>query len=249
MPVAGRQMRKVKIMDMNHVKMIQKIAPECMLFNDIDKHELSEMLVCLNFRVRSCKRNDIVNMAGDHFEGVGVVVDGQAAVVKESASGEKIILTILRPGELFGEMAAFTGSRTWPATVIAQTDCTVMYVPAEKLVGQCANSCMGHRKLIMNMLGILAKKAMTLNRQLEYLSIRSIRGRIANYLLEQQKRSGTSTFMLPLNRNELAGFLNVTRPSLSREMCRMRDEGMLDFHRSSVRILDMDALMAAAQGQ
>jgi len=236
-------------METKHDKMIQKIAPNCMLFNNTDRHELSTMLVCLDFRVRSCKRNDIINMAGDPFEGVGVVIDGQVAVVKENVSGERIILAILSPGELFGEMAAFTGNRIWPATIIAQTDCTVMYVPTDKLVGQCPRSCTGHRKLIMNMLGILARKAMTLSRQLDYLSIRSIRGRIANYLLEQQRQNGTSTFMLSMNRNELADFLNVTRPSLSREMCRMRDEGMLDFHRSSVRIRDLEALKAAAQGQ
>ncbi len=188
-------------------------------------------------------------MSGDPFEGVGVVIDGQAAVVKENVSGERIVFAILGPGELFGEMAAFAGAKKWPATVIAQTDCMVMYVPADKLVGQCAQFCTGHRKLIMNMLSILSHKAMTLNRQLEYLSIRSIRGRIASYLLEQQRQYGTPTFMLAMNRNELADFLNVARPSLSREMCRMRDEGILDFHRSSVRIMDMDALKAAALGQ
>ncbi|HEY8349361.1 MAG TPA: helix-turn-helix domain-containing protein, partial [Clostridia bacterium] len=67
-------------------------------------------------------------------------------------------------------------------------------------------------------------------------------------LLEQYKKSGKTTFMLAMNRNELADFLNVARPSLSREMCRMRDEGMIDFHRSSVQIRDMEALKAAAQG-
>ena len=54
--------------------------------------------------------------------------------------------------------------------------------------------------------------------------------------------------MLAMNRNEMADFLNVARPSLSREMCRMRDEGIIDFHRSSVRIMDMEALKAAAHG-
>jgi Mn-dependent DtxR family transcriptional regulator len=51
-----------------------------------------------------------------------------------------------------------------------------------------------------------------------------------------------------MNRNEMADFLNVARPSLSREMSRMRDEGMIDFHRSSVRIKDLEALKTAAQG-
>jgi CRP-like cAMP-binding protein len=168
-------------------------------------------------------------------------------VVKENAAGERIIFSILKKGELFGEMAAFSGSGRWPATIIAQTDCIVMYVPSDKLVGQCAASCTGHRKLVMNMLGILSRKAITLNRQLEFLSIRSMRARIAAFLLEQYKKSGQATFMLDMNRNEMADFLNVARPSLSREMCRMRDEGILDFHRSSVQIRDIGALKDAAQ--
>lgn len=227
---------------------IKAIASDCRLFDNMDPDELFMLLKCLDLKVSSFSRNDIIKMAGEPFEGAGVVVDGQVSVVKENAAGERIILSILKKGELFGEMAAFSGSGKWPATVIAQTDCSVMFVPSDRLVGQCASSCSGHRKLIMNMLGILSRKAITLSRQLEYLSIRSIRARLASFLLEQHKRSGMFTFMLDMNRNELADFLNVARPSLSREMCRMRDEGILDFHRSSVQIKDIDALREAAQG-
>ena len=237
-----------KSLDKKMMKKVKNMAADCRLFDDIGPEELQNMLHCLDFKVRSFSRNGIINMAGNLFEGVGVVVEGQVSVVKENAAGERIIFSILNPGELFGEMAAFSGNRKWPATVIAQSDCSVMYVPADKLVGQCSASCTGHRKLMMNMLGILSRKAMKLSRQLEYLSIRSMRSRIAAFLLEQHKRSGQSTFMLEMNRNELADFLNVTRPSLSREMCRMRDEGILDFHRSSVQIRDIEALKEAAQG-
>jgi CRP-like cAMP-binding protein len=186
-------------------------------------------------------------MAGDPFEGVGVVLSGQGDVIKENNAGERMIMTMLRPGDLFGEMAAFSGVGKWPATVVAHTDCSVMYVPSDKLTGQCEKTCTGHRRLIINMLGILSKKALTLGKKLEFLSIRSVRGRIANFLLEHYKNSGQATFMLPMNRNEMADFLNITRPSLSREMSRMREEGILDFHRSSVRLTDLAALRKAAE--
>ncbi len=239
---------KEKSLDRKMMEKVKKMASDCRLFDDIGPEELQGMLHCLDFKVRSFSRNDIVNMAGNLFEGMGVVVEGQVSVVKENAGGERIIFSILEPGELFGEMAVFSGNMKWPATVIAQSDCSVMYVPADKLVGQCTESCAGHRKLMMNMLGILSRKAIKLSRQLEYLSIRSMRSRIAAFLLEQHRRSGQFIFMLEMNRNELADFLNVTRPSLSREMCRMRDEGILDFHRSSVQIRDIEALKEAAQG-
>lgn len=232
-----------------HIEIVRNAAKDCLLFRDIDREELSALLACLDFRIRSYGRNDIVNMAGEPFEGIGVVIEGEVSVVRENAAGERIVFAILGRGDLFGEMAAFTGVSEWPATIIAHTDCTVMHVPAEKLVSQCCRSCTAHRKMIMNMLGILSRKALMLNRQLEYLSIKSIRGRIASFLLEQYKQCGKPIFMLAMNRNEMADFLNVTRPSLSREMCRMRDEGLIDFHRFSVRIRDMEALKAAAQGR
>lgn len=236
-----------KTMKAKMMEKVRAIATECRLFKNIDPEELYMLLKCLEIKGSGFSRNEIIKMAGDPFEGIGVVVDGQVSVVKENAAGERIIFSILKKGELFGEMAAFSGSGRWPATIIAQTDCIVMYVPSDKLVGQCAASCTGHRKLVMNMLGILSRKAITLNRQLEFLSIRSMRARIAAFLLEQYKKSGQATFMLDMNRNEMADFLNVARPSLSREMCRMRDEGILDFHRSSVQIRDIGALKDAAQ--
>ena len=226
---------------------LQKVLSECMLFRGMSAQELSALLDCLDFRVRKFGRNETVNTAGDPFEGLGVILTGQADVIKENSTGDRMIMTILKPGDIFGEMAAFSGVGKWPATVVAHTDCSVMYVPPDKLTGQCEKACAGHRRLVINMLGILSWKALTLSKKLEYLSVRSVRGRIAKFLLEQYKNYGQTTFLIPMNRNEMADFLNITRPSLSREMSRMKDDGILDFHRSSVRIMDMRALKEAAE--
>jgi CRP-like cAMP-binding protein len=114
-------------------------------------------------------------------------------------------------------------------------------------VGECQKLCPWHGKLIENMLMMVSERALALSRKVEYLSIKSIRGKISTYLLERYKITGKTTFMLPVNRNELADFLNVSRPSLSREMCNMRDEGIIDFHRASVQIKDVEALKSMAE--
>lgn len=219
----------------------------CSLFEGMQEDELVSLLACLKPRISRLSRNEIANSEGDPFEGIGIILSGQAAVVKENAAGNRTMFTMLKPGELFGEMAAFSGNGTWPATVVAQSVCSIMYLPPDKILGQCERACNGHRTLIMNMLSILSRKAMTLSRKLEYLSMKSLRGRIARFLVEQATKSGQTTFLLPMNRNELAEFLNVSRPSLSRELSRMRDDGLLDFHRSSLQIKDLDALKAEAE--
>mgnify|MGYP000983950563 CR=1 FL=1 len=212
------------------------------LFRNIQPDRLNSMLSCLNPGIRTYKKNRNIAVSGERFEGIGFVLSGSAAVIKEDAAGNRTIITILRPGDMFGEMAAFSKSKVWPATVLAQEECRVMILPPEKIVGSCEKACESHRLLIMNMLEIVSDKALLLNRKVEYLAIKSLRGRISAFLLEQYKKTGSLIFMLPMNRNNLADFLNVSRPSLSREMCRMRDEGIIDFHMSSVRIIDLEAL-------
>ena len=96
--------------------------------------------------------------------------------------------------------------------------------------------------MIENFMKVISDNALMLNKKVQYLSIKSIRGKISAYLLEQYKNNKGNTIVLPLKRNELADFLNVSRPSMSRELCKMRDEGIIDFHLSTFKIKDIETL-------
>jgi CRP-like cAMP-binding protein len=212
------------------------------LFAGIDAATLSAMLGCLQPKIAVAAKNSFIAIEGEPFTGLGILLAGEAAVVKENVAGTRSMLTTLAAGDMFGEMVAFSALKTWPASVFAQSDCTVAFLPPQKITGTCPHACAGHQRLIRNMLLIVSEKALMLNRKVEYLTIRSMRAKIATYLLEQHKQIGKKTFVLPLKRNDLADFLNVSRTALSREMGRMRDEGLIEFFRSSVRIADTAAL-------
>lgn len=212
------------------------------LFAGIDRSSLQVMMDCLKPKISAYKKNEYIAVAGSAFKGVGIVLTGKAAVAKENAAGDRVMITILQQGDMFGEMVAFSSHSLWPATVQALEACSVMFMAREKIVGECEKVCPWHRILIQNMLRIVSERALMLNKKVEYLSIKSMRGKISNFLLEQYKKAGTTTLTLPLKRNELADFLNVSRPSMSREMARMKEEGVIDFHLSSIRIVDLEAL-------
>jgi CRP-like cAMP-binding protein len=220
---------------------------KCALFQGISSCELQTMLECIRPRICEYKKNENITLEGEKYEGVGIVLKGSASITKENAAGSRIIMAMANPSDIFGEIAAFSKHSTWPATVVAQDNCTVMFLPPEKIVNECEKLCISHKTLVNNMLGIVSEKALILNKKVEYLTIRSLRGKICSFFLEQYKAHGSATFMMPMKRNELADFLNVSRPSLSREMCRMRDEGIIDFHRSSIRIQNIDLLKSVAE--
>ncbi len=217
-----------------------RVLSETPLFREIAATELPSVIGCLKPELRHYQKSEALAIAGDPFAGVGVLLAGQAEIVKENSAGNRVIMALLAPGELFGEMAAFSGFNQWPASVIAQERSTACFFAPGRLVGTCERTCAGHHILVLNMLRIISEKALMLNRKIEYLTIRSLRGKICAFLLEQYRKAGGQTFMLPMNRNELADFLNVSRPSLSRELARMRDEGLIEFHRASIRIREVD---------
>ena len=212
------------------------------LFRGVRREDLPSMLECLEPKQASYDRGQYVTCAGDRFDGLGVLLKGDAVVYKENAAGNRLILTLLGPGDMFGEMIAFSRHRAWPVTVEATEGCEVFYLANMKVVGQCSAMCPWHKTLIMNMLTIVSERALRLNKQVEYFSIKGMRGKISAYLLDEHNITGSNPLTLPMNRTKLADYLGVSRPSMSREMARMRSEGLIDFHLRSVRILDVEAL-------
>lgn len=212
------------------------------LFRGIKRDEIITLLHCLTPRIQSFNKNECIVNSGETIDKFGIVLEGEAAVQKENAEGNRVILSVIKKGDLFGEMLVFSSNKIWPVTVRVPSFCKILFLTHSDLIARCGNNCSWHISLLQNFMKILSDKALMLNKKVQYLSIKSIRGKICTYLFEQCQHMGKTTITLPLNRNELADFLNVSRPSMSREMCGMRDEGIIDFHLSTFKIKDIEAL-------
>jgi CRP/FNR family transcriptional regulator, dissimilatory nitrate respiration regulator len=217
------------------------------LFSGIHTENLRKMLECINPREKTYRQREIITVAGSPLTGIGFIIEGKIALTRDTFSGNRFIMEILDDGDIFGEMAAFSGSRVWPFTVIAQEESRLFFLPPEKVTGPCANICAAHNTLILNMLQILAGKALTLNKKVEHLSSRSIRGKISSYLLEEYRRSGSKSFEIPMKRHELADYLSIPRPSLSREMSHMQDEGIIAYRGPRVQVMKIPEMEEAVR--
>ena len=216
------------------------------LFQGMSQDDISQLLHCLQPKVVHYGKNEYVSLEGDKLEGIGCVLRGEVAVVKENASGNRMIMAMLPPGGIFGEMAAFT-LPFWPATVQCTEPCTVLFVPKDKITGSCGTNCRWHTALIENLLRVISKKALMLNKKVEFMAMKTMRGKLCAYFLDQRKETEGDIITLGMKRNELADYLGVSRPSMSREMGRMRDEGLIDFHMASVRLKDLKKIREMAE--
>ena len=139
-------------------------------------------------------------------------------------------------GSLFGETYACMGLPKIPVSVEAVEDCIVLLLDINLMLRTCDNACQFHQRLISNLLKIIATKNMMLNRKMSYITHKTIRGRLLAFLEDQAERAKSNIFEIPFNRNELADYLCVDRSAMSRELGRMKKEGLLDFNRKTFRL-------------
>lgn len=219
-----------------------KIIAKARIFTGIKTEDIGHLVKCFECNILNYKKGEYIALVDEKFQGIGVVLSGEVAILKENYSGNRTILTVLEGGDTFGEVAAFTGDGVWPSSVQAQSESCVIFINPEKIINYCGNACSFHKIILGNLVTIIAEKAQLLHKKVGYLSVKSTRGRVSKYLIDKYKKTGKIMFSLGINREELADFLNITRPSLSRELCKMRDEGIIEFYKDTIKILQIEKL-------
>lgn len=210
------------------------------LFASIAEKDLEGILHCLNARTADYPKDSVIFLAGSPAERVGLVLEGTVQVLREDIFGNRMILTMLPPGQLFGETFACAGVEILPVSVVATSQCKVLLLDYRRIVNTCPTACTFHHTLIENMLKILAEKNLLLNRKIEALTARSTREKLMAYLTAQAGTAGSRQFEIPYTRQELADYLSVDRSALSREMGAMQREGLMRFRRNRFELLESD---------
>ncbi len=88
----------------------------------------------------------------------------------------------------------------------------------------------------------MANKNIKLNKKVDYIAGKTVRSRISRYLLDMYTAKGNENFSIPYNRNDFAEFLCVDRSVMSRELSKMKKEGIIDFNKNTFSLLDLDAI-------
>ena len=198
---------------------------------------MEAMLACLGARLRSCKKGEYVFRQGEHLSDITLLVEGSLLIQRDDYWGSRSILGKIAPGEIFGEAYAAPDSGPLMNDVVATEDSAVICFDVKRILTTCSSACRFHSLVVQNLFYSISAKNRGLVQKLGHMSKRSTREKLISYLSEEAKKQNSSIFDIPFNRQQLADFLSVDRSAMSNELCKMRDEGLLEFHRNSFRLL------------
>ena len=218
-----------------NVKKIFEAAKSNPLFQGVAFSDFERMLNCLSAKTTGYKKDDVILLSGDTVNFVGLILSGSVKVIKEDMDGRIVILTELGVSELFGEVFACAGIDHSPVTIQAAESAEILFINYKRIISSCTAACPFHAKLIENMLKLVAAKSLMLNQKLEILSKRTTRDKLLAFFDIQ--RGMAKKFTIPYNREELANYLCVDRSTMSNELCKMRNEGLIKFNRNEFELL------------
>ncbi len=213
------------------------ILRKCALFNRIEDENLIKMLNCLGARVEFFDKKYTIFAEGNSAKYIGIMLSGSAQTVQVDYFGNRSILSDITPPEVFGEAFACAEVGAIPVAVIANEPCEVMLIDCSHILHTCSNNCGFHQQLIFNLMKDLAVKTIAFHQRIEITSKRSTREKLLAYLTYQAKKSGSNSFDIPFDRQELADYLEVDRSGLSNEISKLRSEGVLQSHRKHFVLL------------
>ena len=208
---------------------------ETPLFRGLASDEINDFLSKANALVRHFRKADYIYLAGDCVENLCVVLSGTVQMIKEDIWGDKSIIANLGRGSVFAEN--FLGKRGDRSLVsyFAASDSEVLMVPMGKMLG--SGFVMGNRQLMCNMVSVLADNNTQLIEKAEVLCKKTLRGKVLTYLGQEAERQHSNTVEVPFNRTDLANYLDADRSALTRELAKMREDGLIEFEKNTFTLL------------
>jgi CRP-like cAMP-binding protein len=221
---------------------IQDIMAHAPLFGGLSREELARIGSIA--QQKSYKRGQAIFWEGDPGIGFYMVADGKVKIYKTSAEGKEQILHIYGPGNPFGEVPVFSGSR-FPANAQALEKSRLLFFPRQDFIQLISR----HPSLALNMLAVLSMRLRQFTVQVENLSLKEVPARLASYLVYlSDEQDGVAAVDLPISKGQLASLLGTIPETLSRIFNKMSQQQLISVEGGRIGLLNRDALEDLAAG-
>ncbi len=191
---------------------------------------LNESIASLGIR-KAYPKGSFLFLAQEDSRGFFRILKGEVRVFRMDENGKELEIVRLRPGDFFGEAIALLEGK-FPAFARAAQDCEVLFFDTQTVFRQMAEEPSVARFLVL----LLAGKCQVLNRRIETLGLKTVRQRLAQYLLSFCQADGACRFELPVRKLELARQLGTISATLSRNLRRLKEDRTIEVKNRTVWI-------------
>jgi CRP/FNR family transcriptional regulator, dissimilatory nitrate respiration regulator len=223
------------------------IQPEILcqspIFRGISPEELTVLFSQIHFQVKTYEKNELITLSGEICDRLLIIQLGSVKAEMNDYSGKTIKIEDLSAPQPLATAFLFGTQNRFPVTVSATTDVEMVSIPKPEFVKMLQLNSL----ILNNYLNTISTRAQFLSQKLKFLSFKTIKQKIAHYLLEKAG-DRLQTVELAQSQGQLAEMFGVTRPSLARTLGEMVQDGLIETDRRYIKILDKTRMNQLLKG-
>ena len=195
--------------------------------------EQLRMLVSVVAR-RSAPRASMIMAAGDQIDSLYIVISGRLKVMMGDAEGKEVILSLLGPGEFFGEMGLIDDSPR-SATVVTLEPCELLSITKRDF-----KKCLAENfEMSTAVMRGLVRRLREADRKIGSLALLDVYGRVARLLLDMSEDvNGQKMVTRRLPKQDIAKMIGASREMVSRVMKDLQMGGYIEIRGSTIVLRD-----------
>lgn len=213
------------------------------LFRGITPEKLSANLEEISFHTHSYRKGEILARQGDVCNRLVILTQGSVRGEMIDYSGRLIKIEDIAAPRALAPLFLFGEENRFPVEVTANEPTEVIEIPKASVLELFRRN----EQFLENYMNLSANYARTLSDKLFFMSFKTIRQKIASYLLRLYKQQQQLQITLDRSQQELSDYFGVSRPSLARELSHMQEDGMIIADRKQITILQKEWLIRLIQ--
>lgn len=226
----------MKQLTTKYIKQFMPLLKQTFLFDNCTDTDVYHIVECLCGYVKKYQKNQIIYNLYDNIEYAGVVLSGEINAVMVNSNDNELVIRKFTDGGLFCADYACIPDEKSDVQIVTKKDSLVLFLKTSNLFLDSAIRCEHASKATANLLKESVRNNIFQTRKVQILSQKHIRERLMLYFngLRDNSTDKNKHIHIPFNRQELADYLGVERSALSREMGRMKDEGIIDYNKQDI---------------
>ena len=212
------------------------VLTDSILFKNINEEQIIEILKLGTFNIKEYEKDEYIYYKEDTVKKFGILLSGKASIIKEDYWGNKNIVTNINKGDLFAEIFSILNDEPLNVSVVSTENSSILFININNILNSKQNT-EAINIFTKNILKIISKKTLMLNKKIEYLSKRNLRDKILSFLSDQAQLNGDKSFHIPFDRQQMADFLAVDRSALSRELSNLKKEGLIKYNKNHFTLI------------
>lgn len=210
------------------------------IFQDMSEKEISDALEGLSAVTKKYKKGSTILHAGSTTKRMGLVLEGSVTIESSDVWGNRTILSHVGKNQFFAETYGLLSDEPLLVDVVVNEDCQILFLTIGSLHRTTLASESWTAKIMRNLLIISAQKNLMLTGRSSHTAPKTIRGRVMSYLNSVSIQKGATKFDIPFDRQQMADYLNLERTALSKELRKMKEDGLIDFHKNHFHLKDVE---------